>query len=83
MYDSFNKQETTSDLDMMEYVIIFLLYMSATKAYIFLLQILLFLEGNVMHGICQNASLFYGNEAMKITVFASEGIDLVNLKKCL
>lgn len=56
--------------------------MSATEAQTFL-QILLFLEGNVMHGIFQNVSLFYGNEGMNMTVFASEEIDCSQFKKCL
>lgn len=66
---------------MMQYVLIFLLEMS--EAHIFLLQTLLFLEGNVVHDICQNASLFYGNEAMNTVVFASEEIDCSQFKKCL
>lgn len=57
--------------------------MSAPEVQIFLPQMLLFLEGNVMCGICQNASLVYGNEATNMTVFASEVIDCSQFRKCL
>lgn len=57
--------------------------MSAAEVHIFLLQILLFLEGNVMHGICQNASLFYGTKPQIRHYLPAERLIVANLRKVL
>ena len=82
MYETSNKQENASDLDMMQYFLIFLLRLLLKHTYSSF-KLLLFLEGNVMHGICQNASLFYSNEAANMTLSASAEIDCSQFKKCL